>query len=189
MIFKSLFRRREDPLEGIALALYQALVGKARDPLFYTDLAVPDTVNGRFDMVVVHAMLVLRRLRGAGAPGDAVGKAMLELLFRDMDQSLREMGVGDMGMKHHIKRMAKALFGRAGAYEAGLDGDDAALTTAVKENIYRHNTGEVGHYVARLGDYLQRATRHLAAQSVEEILAGRVDLSVPVLVSEPAHVG
>src|SRR4051812_2371871 len=105
------FFRRFSPQDDAALALYRTLVAKARDPLFYAELAVPDTVNGRFDMLVIHAMLVLRRLRGAGRPADRIGKALLELLFRDMDQSLREMGVGDMGVGRHIKRMAKALFG------------------------------------------------------------------------------
>lgn len=189
MIFANLFRRREDPNEGIAFSLYQAIVAKSRDPLFYTRLAVPDTVNGRFDLLVIHAMLVLRRMRGAGSGADAVGKAMLELLFKDMDQSLREMGVGDMGISRHIKRMAKALFGRATAYEAGLDGDAAALSSALTENLYRHNKDGAGDDVVRMADYMHRALRHLERQGVEEIVAGRVDFAVPVLASEAAHAG
>ena len=179
MFFANLFRRRSDPLEDAALALYTRLVEKARDPMFFTGLGVPDTVNGRFDMVVIHAMLVLRRLRGAGARADALGKAMLELLFRDMDQSLREMGIGDMGIKHHIKRMAKALFGRAEVYEAGLDGDNAALAAALKENLYRHGAVEE-RQVAAMADYLHRASAHLVPQDVADILEGRADLAVVV---------
>jgi cytochrome b pre-mRNA-processing protein 3 len=179
MFFEKLFRRRPDPLDDVVTTLYSTVMGKARDPGFYTALAVPDTVNGRFDMVVIHAMLVLRRLRGEGEQADIVGKAMLELLFADMDQSLREMGVGDMGMKHHIKRMAKALFGRAEVYEAGLDGDDAALTAALKENLYRH--GPVNEVqMAAMAAYVRRAWAHVAPQSAAEIIQGRIDLAVAV---------
>lgn len=178
MFFNKLFRR-DDPLEDAVMALYTSLVGKARDPLFYTALGVPDTVNGRFDMVVIHAMLVLRRLRGEGTRADALGKALLELLFRDMDQSLREMGVGDMGISRHIKKMAKALFGRAEVYEAGLDGDDAALKAALKENLYRH--GDIADtQLSAMSDYLRRAWAHVAPQDAAALMDGRVDLTVAV---------
>ncbi len=178
MIFAKFFRR-PDPLEDAAHALYTALVGKARDPVFFTTLGVPDTVNGRFDMVVIHAMLLLRRLRDGGPQADATAKALLELLFRDMDQSLREMGVGDMGISRHIKKMAKALFGRSAIYEDGLDGDAAALAAALRANLYRHS--EVGDpQIAGMCDYLRRAAAHLAPQSLAAIMDGRVDLGVAV---------
>ena len=156
------------------------MVAKARDPAFYATLAVPDTVNGRFDMLVIHAMLVLRRLRGGGVNADQTGKALLELLFKDMDQSLREMGVGDMGIGRHIKRMAKALFGRAEAYEAGLDGDTAALTAILIENLYRQTEPAADH-VEQMADYVRRAAAHVGRESAEEILAGRLDFDVPVV--------
>ena len=115
------FKRKEaspDPVE----ALYAALVQKARDPKFYTDLAVPDTVDGRFDMVVIHAMLVMRRLRETPAEVHTTGQRLFDLMFTDMDRSLREMGVGDLSVGTHVRKMAKAFYGRAAAYEAGLDG-------------------------------------------------------------------
>jgi len=186
MLFANLFSR-PDPMAETAHGLYRTLVEKARDPAFYSRLAVPDTVNGRFDMVVIHAMLVLRRLRGGGQQADLAGKALLELLFKDMDQSLREMGVGDMGMKHHIKRMAKALFGRAAAYEAGLDGDPAALAAALKENLYRHAQPQDAQ-LAQMSDYLRRATQQLEPQSVADIVAGRLSLAAPVM-TEDSHAG
>jgi cytochrome b pre-mRNA-processing protein 3 len=179
MLFAKFFQRTS-PTTGAALRLYRTFVEKAREPVFYSALAVPDTVNGRFDMVVIHAMLVLRHLRDGGVEADAVGKALLELLFTDMDQSLREMGIGDMGIKHHIKRMAKALFGRAAAYENGLDTDPAALFSALKENLYRHATPDSEQF-ARMSDYLGRAAQYVASQNLEEIIAGQVDLAIPVL--------
>ena len=180
MAFADLFRR-SNPHEDAGSLLYAAVVEKARDPLFYTNLGVPDTVNGRFDMVIIHAMLVLRRLRGGGKLADKAGKALLELLFTDMDQTLREMGVGDMGIGRHIKKMAKALFGRAEAYEAGLDSDDPAMITqALKENLYRQSTPDDA-VIGPMTDYLRRAAAHAQTESVAEIIAGRINLSVPVL--------
>ncbi len=178
MFFAKFFRRFE-PAPEATLRLYGTVVAKARDPVFYAGLAVPDTVNGRFDMVVIHAMLVLRRLRGEGVHADVTGKALLELLFSDMDRSLREMGVGDMGLKHHIKRMAKAMFGRAQAYEAGLDGEASALIEALKDNLYRHTQANADQ-ITRMADYLRRAAHHVAGESVAEIIAGNVNLNVPV---------
>ncbi len=179
MFFDKLFRRAA-PADDITLRLYGVVVEKARDPAFYARLAVPDTVNGRYDMMVIHTMLVLRRLRGEGAAADNTGKALLELLFKDMDRSLREMGVGDMGIKHHIKRMAKAMFGRAQAYEVGLDGDAVALDAALKENLYRQSQPEVDQ-ITRMADYLRRAALHVGTENVADILAGILNLNVPVL--------
>lgn len=182
------FFRRSRPHEDAALSLYGSLVEKARDPAFYAALGVPDTVNGRFDMLIIHAMLVLRRLRGGGELADLTGKSMLELLFRDMDQSLREMGVGDMGVGKHIKKMAKAMYGRAEAYEVGLDsGDPAATAQALKENIYRQGA-PADAVVAQMADYLRRADAHARGEDVAEIIAGRINLAVPVLAGG-AHVG
>lgn len=187
MAFADFFRRSR-PDEDAALALYSSLVEKARDPAFYTALGVPDTVNGRFDMLVIHAMLVLRRLRGGGTRADRTGKLMLELLFRDMDQTLREMGIGDMGVGKHIKKMAKAMFGRAEAYEEGLDSNDSvAIAQALKDNIYRQGA-PADAVVAQLVDYMHRADAHAQREDVADITAGRINLAVPVLAGG-AHVG
>jgi cytochrome b pre-mRNA-processing protein 3 len=187
MAFADFFRRSR-PHEDAALTLYRSMVEKARDPAFYAALGVPDTVNGRFDMLVIHAMLVLRRLRGGGVLADQTGKAMLELLFRDMDQSLREMGIGDMGVGRHIKKMAKAMFGRADAYEAGLDsGEPGAIAQVLKDNIYRQGAPAEA-VVAQMADYMRRADAHTQREDVAEIAAGRINLAVPVLTGG-AHVG
>ena len=179
MVFAKLFRRA-DPYEDVALRLYGVLVEKARDRVFYAQLAVPDTINGRFDMLIIHAMLLLRRLRGAGVEAEKVGRATLELMFKDMDRSLRERGVGDMGIGRHIKKMGKAMFGRAEVYEAGLDGDDATLTAALKENIYRQAQPD-GAQLERILQYMRRAADHLSKQDVADVMAGKIDFQVPVL--------
>jgi cytochrome b pre-mRNA-processing protein 3 len=164
--------------------LYARIVAKARDPAFYGVLGVPDTVDGRFDMIVLHAMLVLRRLRGQGEVAECRGQELFDLMFKDMDQSLRELGVGDMSVGKHIKRMAQAFYGRAERYEAGLnaklaDAGDGALAQALTENVYRKSTPDARQLDA-MQDYLIRADRHIAAQAASDIVAGRIDFAVPV---------
>lgn len=177
MIFARIFGR-SSPAETAASDLYQAAVEKARDPVFYRDLGVPDTVNGRFDLVVIHLMLVFRQLRKGEPATQGVGEALLKLLFADMDQSLREMGVGDMSVGKHVKKMAKAFYGRAEAYEAGLDGAPELLPQALAENLYRHNAPPADALNV-LGAYMNRIDAHLAIQT-GEIAAGRVNFDLAV---------
>ena len=184
-----LFRRR--PEDDTALSLYQSLVEKARTPAFYAALGVPDTVDGRFDMIVIHAMLVLRRLRGGGARADAVGQALFDLMFKDMDQSLRELGVGDMSIGKHIKRMAKAFYGRAGMQETALEtaiasGETQALESALSDTLFRR-TKPAPEALHAIAGYIQRADRHVQAQPLDIIVAGTVDFTVAVLEKESAH--
>ena len=112
-------RFRRDPRDTIGI-LYGAIVAQAKLPAFYLDYGVPDTVNGRFDMIVLHAALVLRRLSSEPAPARAVGQAIFARFCRDMDHSLREMGVGDLAVPKQMQRVAEAFYGRARAYEAAL---------------------------------------------------------------------
>lgn len=179
-MFSSLFKKTAPAVHD----LYRHLVEKARDPAFYTGLGVPDTVDGRFDMIVLHAMLVLRRLRGQGAAAESRGQELFDLMFKDMDQSLREMGVGDMSVGKHIKRMAQAFYGRAERAEAGLDArlkDPASplLEQTLLDTVYR-KAPPAAAAASGLQDYLIRADRHISTQSPVEITAGRIDLAVPV---------
>lgn len=181
MPFARFFKRKEtrsDPVD----AIYAAMVNKARDPAFYLHYAVPDTVDGRFDMIVIHAMLIMRRLREVPAEVHTTGLRLFDLMFADMDQSLREMGVGDMSVGKHVKKMAKAFYGRATAYEVGMDGSAEDLAAAVRENLYRHGAPSP-EIVSGVADYLHRAAAHLARQPVADIAAGRVDFTLPVVVS------
>lgn len=174
----SFFKRKDPPADPVD-ALYAALVNKARDPKFYTSYAVPDTVDGRFDMIVIHAMLVMRRLREMPAEVHTTGQRLFDLMFTDMDRSLREMGVGDMSVGKHVKKMAKAFYGRAAAYEAGMDGSEEELARAINENLFRHTTPPAAA-IEGIASYLKRASAHLARQPVSDIAAGKIDFSVSV---------
>ena len=167
-----LFRRAKLRLSP-ADALYSAVVEKSRDAAFYASFGVPDTVDGRFDMIVIHTMLVFRRLRDGGSNADNTGQMLFDWMFKDMDRSLREMGVGDVGVARHIKKMAKAFYGRAAEYEKGLDGDPAVLAQSLETNVFRQGTPSPAALVS-MADYLRRAASFLGQQSVADIVAGCV---------------
>lgn len=138
MGFAWLGRRRQR--EEIIDALYSRAVTQARLPVFYAEREVPDTVDGRFDLLALHVFLLLHRL--GAAKGDArreakrVSQGLFDLMFSDMDRSLREMGVSDMAVGKRVKEMARALYGRIDAYEPAL-ADAAKLEEALGRNLYR----------------------------------------------------
>jgi len=167
------FFRRENPAETAAIALYHSIVAQARSALFYSELGVPDSLNGRFDLIVIHAMLVMRRLRAEPQSEDDVTQALFDYMFKDMDRSLREVGVGDMSIGKHIKKMAKAFYGRAEEYENGMEQGDLPLAEALKRNLYRTSTPSTAQ-VAALGAYLLEADKALAGAASDAVMSGHL---------------
>ena len=100
-----------------AQSIYAEIVEQSRLPTFYTALRAPDSIDGRFEMLILHVILLVRRLKREGEVGRFLGQSVVELMFADMDGSLREMGVGDLGVGKRVKAMARAFFGRARAYD------------------------------------------------------------------------
>ena len=172
----NLFRARS---ASKADTLYAAIVARARDTRFYLHCGVPDSLDGRFEMVALHCYLVLRRLRGAGPDAARLAQALVDCLFRDMDASLREMGAGDLGVGKRVKRMASGFYGRIAAYERSQAVGDS------KEVLRRNLFGTVSPDTSQLENmerYLCLAGRALAAQPLAEIMAGRVnfgDIEIP----------
>lgn len=167
--------------EGAARGLYEAVVAQARHPFFYRDCAVPDTVDGRFDLLVLHAWLVMRRLKEAPPPADAVSQTLFDLLFFDMDQSVRVSGVGDLKVGPKVSAMGRAFFGRIEAYDRALAetadaSRAAALSDALRRNLYRGADVPAASPEAVAG-YLQRELAALAAQPDADLLAGRLRFS------------
>jgi cytochrome b pre-mRNA-processing protein 3 len=156
-----LFRR--SPKATIA-ALYGAIVAQARKPRFYLDYAVPDTVEGRFDMVLLHVVLVLRRLREENADQRALAQNLFDTFCRDMDHNLREMGISDQGLPKHMQRVGEAFYGRAQAYETALGEGEGAkrdLTQALVRNVY---AGVAAPPAAALAAYVRQTAALLSAQ-------------------------
>ena len=132
MIF-SVFRK--DPRRTTIANLYKRIATASRAPGLYTPLGIPDTLEGRFESLSLHMILVLRALRGLPAPADDVAKDLTDAFFRDMDASLREMGVGDTVVPKRMKNIASSFYGRAQAYDGPLDAaDETSLAAALGRN-------------------------------------------------------
>ena len=141
--------RRDREAGRIASALYGAIVAQARSPALYTDLGVPDTVSGRFEMVVLHTVLVVERLKTGGAPERAIGQRVFDTFCADMDRSLRELGVGDLAVPKRMKQMAASFYGRAQVYGRSLaGGGGAGLAEAIGRNVFAGAGEEVGRPLA-----------------------------------------
>ena len=126
-----LFRRRPD-----ASSLYSAIVRQARQLAFYHQFGIPDTVNGRFDLIALHTYIVMKRLKSVGDEGAKLSQALFDFMFADMERNLREMGVGDLSVGKQVKKMAAAYYGRVKAYDEALNKKDNSLEAALKRNIY-----------------------------------------------------
>ncbi len=160
-------RFRQSSARAIASVLYGTIVAQARSPALYADLEVPDTVEGRFEMVVLHAALVLRRLQ-AGKLAQETGQEVFDLFCADMDRSLREMGVGDLVVGKRMKKMAAAFYGRSAAYNEALAAAAPALSEALARNIFPD-----GRTAApQLAAYATAVAGRLAGVADEAILAG-----------------
>ncbi len=174
MIFP-LFRREPRGPDTISI-LYGMIVAQARLPSFYRDYAVADTVNGRFELIVLHLALVLDRL--AGSPElQAIGQGVFDRFCQDMDHNLREMGIGDLKVPKEMRRLGEAFYGRSQAYRAAwAETDDGALVEALARNVYG---GEAAAPAARLAAYIREALRALGALPPERLAAGELRFPEP----------
>ncbi len=171
-----------DPVRDQAERLYCALVAQARAPVFYIAAEVPDSLDGRFDMVALHAFLVLRRLKSDSGAGAALSRAVAESFVADMDRSLREMGAGDLGVGRRVQAMTQGLFGRIGAYEDGLARGDASLAEALRRNLYGTVAGPGRPSPASLAamcGYVRASVTALAGCSLADLGAGRLAFGPP----------
>jgi cytochrome b pre-mRNA-processing protein 3 len=176
-----LFRRT--PNRTIA-ALYGVIVAQARDARFYETYGVPDTVLGRFDLIVLHLALLLRRLREGDA---ALAQGVFDAFCRDMDHNLREMGIGDQGVPHQMRRVGEAFYGRAQAYDAALGATgEEALAGALARNVYAEAV-EPQVAAVQLASYVRQTAAALQAQPLDELARGVLRFpqpAVPALAAE-----
>ena len=176
-----LFRRTDSG--GTIASLYGAIVAQARQPFFYTTCGVPDTAEGRFEMIVLHVALFFRRVRTEGASGRALGQELFDRFCNDMESNLREMGVSDAGVPKKMRSVGEAFYGRAAAYEGALQSADrGALAIAVARNVLGDESADAD----RLAGYIGAAVDELAAQDIATLTAGRVHF--PEAAAAPAGV-
>ena len=169
-IFRRLFRGSDDraPLRP----LYEAIVARGRQPDWYRRGRVPDTIDGRFDMIAAVLALVLIRLEAAGDAARAPSTLLTEIFVDDMDGQLRQAGVGDVSVGKQIGRMMSALGGRLSAYRGALvDGED--LAAALVRNLYRGEAPEPDA-LAFLATALEDLHGRLADMTADAIVAGRL---------------
>lgn len=170
MILKRLFQRSAKAERSC----YEAIVAAARHPVFYADWGVPDTVDGRFDMIALHSFLVLDRLKGEQ---EAFRQALVDEFFADMDRSLREMGVGDLSVGKKVRKMAEAFYGRLAAYDQAVEVGEGAMAAAISRNIFPDQPESPG--AGLLAGHVMAARAHLAAQEAAAIAGGRINFREP----------
>lgn len=173
----AIFRNRS--IDAVAHKIYVRIVEQARQPTFYLVHGVPDTPDGRFDMIAVHAALVLRRLRRDRPLSDSLAQAVFDLMFADLDHNLREMGVGDLAVGKRIKGMAMGFYGRLAAYEQGLEElSGAGLAEALRRNVYRHGP-PTAEQLAAIAAYVRREAESLDRADSKSLLAGELRFGAP----------
>jgi cytochrome b pre-mRNA-processing protein 3 len=168
-------RQREETIDRV----YGAIVAQARLPVFYRSLAVPDTIEGRFDLLVLHVHLLFRRLAGADEQSRAVGQAVFDRFLADMDASLREIGIGDLAVPKRMRSMGEAFYGRAAIYDAALDEtEDEALAAALLRNVYASDP-HAGDAPIHLARYTRKTFAALAAQNAAVLATGAIEFPSP----------
>ena len=168
-----------------AAALYGQVVARARSAGFYADAGVPDTLDGRFELIALHAFIVLRRLRTEPGRTGALAQSLFDTMFDDMDRCLREMGAGDLGVGRRVKFMASSFLGRVKAYEDGLEGGDDALRSALLRNLYG-TVQAPPDGAAAMARYTRDQIRAVDAQPLDELIEGRVRFGAEFAPPAPA---
>jgi cytochrome b pre-mRNA-processing protein 3 len=172
-MFKRLFGIGPNPNQTVVDGLYEQIVAAARQPVLYADWGVPDTPLGRFEMISLSLFLVLRRLRGTKGAAADVAQELVDTFFREVDHSIRELGIGDMGVPKRMKKLARMFYGRVESYGSALDGnDEAALAAALARNVWPGS--DVWPQSADLARYAIVAEEALKLQPVDRILSGVV---------------
>ena len=160
MFFSRLFKPMPQKIAGGEL--YAAAVAQARTPAFYTAMRVPDTREGRFELYTLHVVLLVERLKGEGAQ---TSQALFDAYLRGLDDAFRELGVGDVAVPRRMKKLGEAFYGRLRGYEQASD--SVALEALIGRTLPEGDAGALAGYVGQARD-------HLAAQSLEDLMAGRV---------------
>jgi len=162
------FLKPRTPSRGTIEVIYGMIVAQAREPVFYQALGVPDTVNGRFDMVLLHLWMVLRQMQQAG---DVAGLAqpLFDRFCSDMDHNLRELGTGDLAVPRRMREFGEAFYGRSAAYDQALAAGDEPLAEALCKNIFN---GQRLEQARRLATYVQQAVAGLAGLDEATLSSG-----------------
>jgi cytochrome b pre-mRNA-processing protein 3 len=170
MFLAKIFRRKSD--DRAVESAYRAIVAAARRPILYEEFAVADTLDGRFDMVTLHAFALMERLRASGEAAQAFSQELADRIFQEMDLSFREMGVGDLSVAKRVRKLAEIFYGRFAAYDAALRAGEAAFADALRRNVYPD--GVAPEKLAALSHYAMDLRAALASHDMAQLMAGDV---------------
>lgn len=172
--------------------IYAAIVAQARNEALYLGLAVPDTVHGRFEMIVAHLALVLGRLQSGDDAEPEAGRAMLEAFVADMDDTCRRLGIGDMGVPRHVKKAAAAVIERGQTYAVAMSHAPTPEGDPLAEVLVGHVWGGSApedHVSRGLAAYLRSTASAVSELSVADIVAGKLNFPDPVAVASGSSPG
>ena len=157
------------PEHRSARQLYAKLVRQARLPVFYRDLGVADSVPGRFEMISLHMFLLLDRLVGRGGKSDKLAQQLVDVMFEDMDDVAREIGVGDMGVGPRIKKLARSFRSRLEYYKEAIEGDSRGTLPEALNDVLFENDKEKMSRAKQLAAYVTREQTRFKGMSLDEI--------------------
>ncbi len=170
---------KQGPDRQILDLLYAQIVAAARREVFFSQWQAPDTPLGRFEMVALHVFLFQHRLRGSSGAARDVAQQLIDDFFTDIEHSLRELGVGDVGVPKRMKKLARMFYGRTLSYARAIEeNDEAALAVALARNV--RPQVESWPQSRLLASYVMAADAALAAQSLDDIVGGAVSFPAPV---------
>jgi cytochrome b pre-mRNA-processing protein 3 len=168
-LFKS-----KNPYEQAVHSVYSKSLENSRNKQFYLEYDVPDTFDGRFDLLLLHIFLVFNRmLKENSVKAEGFNQALFDETFKDMDQTLREMGIGDMGVPKHMRKMMKAFNGRMHSYQAAIK--ENTLSFALKNNLYGTTPDVAPDTILKMEQKVLEMHEHLQKQSVEDIISGTIE--------------
>jgi cytochrome b pre-mRNA-processing protein 3 len=167
-MFGFLTRKRSN--RAVIEAIYAALIDRARDPVLFTDFAVDDSFEGRFETLTLFSVLLTRRLKALPAPAPDLAQDLIDHVFAQFDRALRESGVGDLTVPKRMKTMASAFMGRASAYDQALtSANHQALADALLRNIYASQADKAEH-AQKLSAYAVSFDKALASARIETLV-------------------
>lgn len=160
-----------------ASMVYAAALSRARSPQFYTENGVPDSFDGRFEMLVLHVFMVMHKMTAGGAQGQEFNQSLFDVMFADMDQTLREMGIGDMGIPKHMKRMMKGFNGRIHTYRECVETDGAISEDVLARNLYGTVERPSPAHLRQMKDYIAACLARLDKAEISDISSGHVEFA------------
>ncbi len=165
--------KKKNPYEQAVHNVYAEALEHTRDTTFYTEFGVPDTFDGRFDLLLLHIFLILNRmLRENEVAAESFNQALFDETFKDMDQTLREMGIGDMGVPKHMRKMMKAFNGRMHSYQFAIK--ENTLSFALKNNLYGTVEDVAPDTILKMEQKVLAMEAALRKQSIDDILSGKI---------------